>query len=194
MNSKRTTKYLVDRDGTLFDTCRLNTDSYFIAGKSLQIDFDYMKLSLLIHQGASFRELLDACQRSPTAEQALELHSRKKDTFLASISKARLNERIFDEIRECQYAIVSNSSIESTRALLDNFKITLPTSNIFGPNGATRPKPSPDLYLGALASLKWHDRETLALEDSIHGVASASAAGLPVRLVEHFCSLDFKLE
>jgi beta-phosphoglucomutase-like phosphatase (HAD superfamily) len=41
-----------------------------------------------------------------------------------------------------------------------------------------RPKPAPDLYLAVLEGLEASPAEAVALEDSVHGVASAKAAGL----------------
>lgn len=43
-----------------------------------------------------------------------------------------------------------------------------------------RPKPAPDVYLEALRRLDVTVDEVIALEDSHHGVAAASAAGVPV--------------
>lgn len=43
-----------------------------------------------------------------------------------------------------------------------------------------RPKPAPDVYLEALRRLEVTTDQVIALEDSHHGVAAATAAGIPV--------------
>jgi HAD superfamily hydrolase (TIGR01509 family) len=54
----------------------------------------------------------------------------------------------------------------------------------------TNTKPEPDLYIAALEALKIAPDETIALEDSLHGVKAAKAAGIfciaiPNRITKH---------
>lgn len=51
-----------------------------------------------------------------------------------------------------------------------------------------RPKPAPDLYLAALEGLEVSASRALAVEDSVHGVRAAEAAGMPWVQIPHWLS------
>ena len=48
--------YIIDRDGVLFDTCRLNIESYLHATRELNLELNTMALEQSIHSGKSFSE------------------------------------------------------------------------------------------------------------------------------------------
>lgn len=178
---------LVDRDGTLFDTCELNAKSYFSAGKQIGIDFDYELLFSAIHRGLTFVDFLGAANRMPNREEAQKIRILKDEYFLANLGKARLNEGLAQLISGTHFSIVSNGKIESTVALVGHFGIIISPKRIFGPHENLRPKPWPDIYKHALESLACSPHEAVAIEDSEVGEMSALNAGLKVLKVQHFC-------
>ena len=45
---------------------------------------------------------------------------------------------------------------------------------------SARPKPAPDVFLHAAETMKADPRRTFVIEDSVHGIAGAKAAGMRV--------------
>jgi beta-phosphoglucomutase-like phosphatase (HAD superfamily) len=54
----------------------------------------------------------------------------------------------------------------------------------------SRKKPAPDIYLAALDALDCRPGNTVVIEDSANGVASAQAAGLPCMVTQSEYSRD----
>jgi HAD superfamily hydrolase (TIGR01509 family) len=83
-----------------------------------------------------------------------------------------------------EFALVSNSSLERLNACLDAATLSdyFPSERIFSAQGSLpvrRPKPLPDIYLHAVGCLEAKVSDCVAIEDSISGVRSAVAAGIP---------------
>ena len=75
-------------------------------------------------------------------------------------------------------AIASSSPPDWVRGHLERFDLVDRFASINCFEGKVRPKPEPDLYLAACASLDVRPGEALAVEDSPNGVAAAKAAGM----------------
>lgn len=78
-------------------------------------------------------------------------------------------------------AVVSNSGHEYLRIALGVtglFEHLEP--NIFSAHDVANPKPAPDVYLHAAASMRLDPRECLVVEDTVAGVTAARAAGMTV--------------
>lgn len=83
-----------------------------------------------------------------------------------------------------KFALVSNSSLRRLNACLTASALTsyFPANQIFSAHDSLperRPKPLPDIYLHAAKELNAKVADCLAVEDSISGVKSAVAAGIP---------------
>ena len=77
-------------------------------------------------------------------------------------------------------ALCSNCSVDTATTMLQK-SLLLPYFDLVLTNAdVPLNKPSPDIYLKALACLQLRPEEALAVEDSPHGIASARAAGIPV--------------
>ncbi|KTQ97651.1 HAD family hydrolase [Aureimonas ureilytica] len=80
-------------------------------------------------------------------------------------------------------AICSNSSSERLKIVLEPTKLWdrfRPYVYASREVGTKRPKPAPDVYLYGCRQFETEPRETIVLEDSVHGVAAAVAAGCRV--------------
>ncbi len=90
-------------------------------------------------------------------------------------------------------AVVSSSSHHWVDGWLDKLDLTKHFQTIVCRGDAPRIKPAPDLYLEAARRLGLDPAECLVVEDSLNGMKSAIAAGMPVRVVPNrvTASLDF---
>ncbi len=82
-----------------------------------------------------------------------------------------------------QRCICSNSSPERLEMMLGKTGLLpLFSGRIFSARGQPpmKPKPAPDVFLHAAKSLGFDARRTFVIEDSVHGVAAARAAGMRV--------------
>ena len=81
------------------------------------------------------------------------------------------------------YCICSNSSAERLEAMLTRTHLfSFFKGKIFSSldTPSKKPKPSPDVFLHAASAMKADPRKTFVIEDSVHGVAGAKAAGMRV--------------
>jgi HAD superfamily hydrolase (TIGR01509 family) len=78
-------------------------------------------------------------------------------------------------------SMVSNGSVRHVVRSLRRVRLhSALDGHIFSAEQVERPKPYPDVYLHALATLQLEAREVLVVEDSPTGVEAAKKAGLPV--------------
>jgi HAD superfamily hydrolase (TIGR01509 family) len=78
-------------------------------------------------------------------------------------------------------SMVSNGSVRHVDACLRRVRLrSAVDGHIFSAEQVGNPKPSPDVYLHALETLRLKPSETLAVEDSTTGVLAAKSAGIQV--------------
>lgn len=77
-------------------------------------------------------------------------------------------------------AVASNGSRETVLASLRAARIPEVFDAVVALGPTTRPKPAPDLYLEASASLGVEPSESIAIEDSFRGATAARLAGMTV--------------
>jgi len=77
-------------------------------------------------------------------------------------------------------ALATSSSIDDIAPVLKVRSLHQYFSEIFTIESVTKPKPDPEIYLKAAASLRIPPSKTFVFEDSIPGTASARAAGCSV--------------
>jgi HAD superfamily hydrolase (TIGR01509 family) len=92
-------------------------------------------------------------------------------------------------------AVVSSSSHTWVDGWLDRLGMTARFDTIVCRGDAPRIKPAPDLYLAAARRLGLAPEHCLVIEDSLNGVKSAKAAGMPVWVVPNRVTacLDFSM-
>jgi HAD superfamily hydrolase (TIGR01509 family) len=87
-------------------------------------------------------------------------------------------------------AVASNSPRRLVDLALDGGGVTGWFDAVIAGDEVPRPKPAPDLYLEACRRLERPPQQTVAIEDSPAGAASARAAGLYVIGVPYFPDLE----
>ncbi len=77
--------------------------------------------------------------------------------------------------------VASNSSRESLHSMLATAGLAgRSAGRIFSAAEVAHPKPAPDLFLHAEQHMRVPPRDCVVIEDSVHGIAAAVAAGIPV--------------
>lgn len=79
----------------------------------------------------------------------------------------------------CRIALASSSPMRLIRAVLDRFGWQETFEVLRSAENEARGKPAPDVYLATLRALDLAPHQALAIEDSLNGLRSAKAAGLP---------------
>lgn len=74
--------------------------------------------------------------------------------------------------------IASSSSPEEIEAVMDALKIRDEFEGYVSGMMVSNPKPSPDIFLAAVAKLQINPSECIVIEDSMNGVNAAFAAGI----------------
>ncbi|QPC87037.1 HAD-IA family hydrolase [Mesorhizobium sp. NBSH29] len=128
----------------------------------------------------------------------LRLEERSNIPFQASLidqAEALVDRRLANEVRAVdgvheavaavatQYCICSNSASSRLDAMLTKTRLKPHfEGRIFSaldtPSG--KPKPAPDVFLFAAETMKAEPAQTFVIEDSVHGIAGARAAGMRV--------------
>lgn len=178
-------KLLIDRDGTLVGTCRVNFEAYSEAFTELSQPVPG-SLEELLHQGLSWSEIVEKTAPGIQGNLAKEIHARKRKQFCRFFHLLNWNEELIEEIQGRTWAIVSNGSEESTQQILDQRPELKPIA-IVGPNKSLMPKPSSDMYSHLLERFSLTAGEILVIEDSVVGLRSAEGIGLDVLMVQHRC-------
>ena len=180
---------LVDRDGTLFDTCELNIRSFERAFLNLGLRIP-PELSELIHDGAGWQEMRSRFNLHLSYDAERRLLENKKSIFIQNLHIVRINQILYSHLLEFKtWFLVSNASIESSQAIFDYFKIS--QRHLIKPPTKLDPKPSPELYDFTVLQTGFTKSEYLVFEDSERGLTAGLLAGLSVEKVVHFCSLNF---
>lgn len=144
--------------------------------------------------GKPYREILAQIYAdSPTALDELEIEklvAEEEDRAIAHLKvDAKATAGTPDVLSYLhnggfKFALVSNSSLRRLNACLAASALMsyFPTHLVFSAHDSLpvrRPKPLPDIYLHAAKELNTEVSDCIAVEDSISGVKSAVAAGIP---------------
>lgn len=169
---------LFDCDGVLLDTepmgCDCLAQAVTAAGHPMTRDE-----ATMIFSGSAAQESIRMMEKLGlnAAEVFAESDARLFRRFAVDIPEIP---GIFDLLSDCtlQVAVCSNSSIRR----LDLSIATTRLAAFFGPHiysaeHVSRPKPAPDMALHACAALGIAPHEAVFIDDNIHGIACAKAAG-----------------
>lgn len=127
-----------------------------------------------------------------------ELDARRQQTILADLEGAgpmpgvtKVLEKL--RLQEIPLAVVSSSSHAWVDTWLGKLNLSHYFTTIVCRGDAPQIKPAPDLFLEAARQLSLAPAKCLVVEDSLNGLKSASAAGMPVWAVPNRVtrSLDF---
>jgi len=173
-----------DFDGLIFDT----ESACFTAWQQLFADHG---------STLSLSEWIDAIGRAPGDHDPTRLLAAKLGRQLDSKRLRREQQRrerrlllrqpacpgARELIRDAQsaglrLAVASSSEIAWVRRYLRQLGLRRSFETLACASATLRAKPNPDVYLAALAALRVPARAAVALEDSVHGVCAANAAGI----------------
>ncbi len=88
-------------------------------------------------------------------------------------------------------AVASNSVRQSVELMMEKSQLRSYLDAIVSNQDVTHPKPAPDIYLKAAASMGVKPAECLVLEDNPNGIASARAAGCRVMVVHDISDVTY---
>jgi HAD superfamily hydrolase (TIGR01509 family) len=180
-----------DLDGTLIDTEWVFVEAArrLLAGRGIPFDADFMA-SILGTPASNSLPLFIQHFGLPETMEAVA--AEYKQFFLETLDAdhaplmpgaAELLDRL--DARGLPKAIATSSGREyvhhmfGPHGLLDRFAFVLTAEDV------THGKPHPEIFLTAAARFRMPPAEVLVIEDSIHGVRAAKAAGARVALVPH---------
>jgi HAD superfamily hydrolase (TIGR01509 family) len=184
---------LLDFDGTLVDTERLQWRSYERAlapfGVSVGLE-EYRRHFIRAAGGSDW-----ACRRYALPVAPEDLRERKAIEYRALIP---------DEVRPCpgaevllerlagrrRLAVVTNSVRAEVDAILAHLRWTAAFDVVVAREDYRRAKPAPDGYLEAAARLGCAARDCVVVEDTERGVRAGLAAGMPVVAVPSDLTYD----
>ncbi|MBZ9990542.1 HAD family phosphatase [Mesorhizobium sp. BH1-1-5] len=179
-------------DLVIFDCDGVLVDSEIIAAR--------IEAELLTSAGfeISAEELSETYAGLTFKDIMLRVEEKSQIPFQASLidraeelvdRKLRADVRIIDGAREAVVAVsapravCSNSSTERVEFMLEKVRL-LPffAGRIFSGLDipSKKPKPAPDVFLYATEKLGANPKNTFVIEDSVHGIAGARAAGMRV--------------
>ncbi len=117
-----------------------------------------------------------------------DLDARRQAEIVAELESAQPMPGVLEILRKLteagiRRAVVSSSSHQWVDGWLAKLGISGEFETTVCRGDAPQIKPAPDLYLEAARRLGLEPAECLVIEDSLNGVKSAIAAGMPVRVV-----------
>ncbi len=171
---------LFDCDGVLVDTEYMAAVKMTAALQEMgvRVTLDYYLQNL---SGTTFSSIVQRyAEGAMTPEQVIDLITAVEDQVSARV-------RLIDGVEEMlaglsiEKSVVSNSSARTVKHALsvtgiDHFF----RPQIFSSALVAKPKPAPDIYRHAMATLSLPADEIVVVEDSLSGAKAALAAGLKV--------------
>ncbi len=176
---------IFDCDGVLVDSeiVAARVEAELLAKAGFEITPEELAAT---YSGLTFRDILMRIEREADmvlSASLIEEAEKLVDDRLAAEVKAIAGAREAVLASGANRCICSNSSSRRLKTTLTktglwpHFEGRV-FSSLETPSG--KPKPAPDVYLHAAATLGAEARQTFVIEDSVHGVAGARAAGMRV--------------
>ena len=190
---------LLDVDGTLADTEEVHRQAFNAAFAAAGLDWEWSQAlyhELLAVTGGKERiryylqrERPDFSLPADADEFIAGLHKAKTGFYISALASGRVPlrpgvERLLADVRRhgLRLAIVTTTTPDNITALLDH-SFSQDVSGWFEVIAAgavvPRKKPAPDIYHYALQQLRLEPEDCIAIEDSLNGLQSAIAAGVP---------------
>jgi hypothetical protein len=175
-----------DRDGVLFDTCRLNIESYLVAAEKFGLKTRLDLLSKNIHKGLPLNGFYGEVWGDLPQELLQRIRMEKNAVFARGYSSVRLN---FDYVENFLRSdnspfLVTRASIQSTTALLNHFKITF-FENRVANVGSEQSKGS--FFAEMARSYGFEAGLVTVVDDSLENIREADSLGFRTILYPHFC-------
>lgn len=179
---------MVDLDGTLFDTRRVNYLAYKEAIEPYGYIIDYNYYCNFCN-GRHYLDFLP--QITTTDEQILkDMHKRKKEVYSKYLDTAVVNWGLVNLIKRCRdeykIALVTTASKQNTEDILGKFELKWLFDLVLTHDDITMSKPNPE---GFLKAMNWFDakpEECIIFEDSDVGIEAAQRTGATVFVAKGF--------
>ena len=182
---------IVDRDGVLFDTCRLNVDAYSYAAHEIGVELNLELLKMNICAGESAHDFIYAL--TPGLEPSLfaRLSRLKSGYFRENIHLVNFNRDLFKSLQlpSCKNYLLTKASLASTTQLLAHYSISSNFEEVFSLQGSGFNSKVEFLQNFLHGDLRL---KILVIDDSKATVSDFIANGFEAALYPHFCSIDEK--
>lgn len=178
---------IFDLDGTLFDTRRVNYQSYKYALDMFGIDLDFEKFGSQFN-GRLYKVFLP--QLMGGDEHIEEVHDLKIQKYPEFLSEAIPNKSLFSMIDcmkdEFHIALVSTASYDNVYQILDYFGYRDKFELILTQNEVVNKKPDPEGFIKAMKHFNVSPENTIVFEDSDVGVEASERAGCVTYVVRGY--------
>jgi len=183
---------ILDLDGVVAETEDLHRQAYNLtfeeAGVPIHWTYDDYRARLIQSAGSKLKEIPIPEGFSDPGSFHSGLYARKRQFYIDLVRKTRLParpgiHRLLDEAFEAgtQVGIASTCDKEGAfhilKGCLGQQRLNR-LSTVCAGEDAPKRKPAPDIYLLALHNLGVSASSCIAIEDTLHGLESALAAGL----------------
>ena len=179
---------MVDLDGTLFDTKKVNYLAYSEAMEvyGYSLDYDYY---CGFCNGMYYKDFLSHIITADN-EVVEAIHKSKCSNYVKYLNHARLNKKLIEliEILNVEYkiALVTTASKKNTMDILGAFNIVDKFDLILTKEDIKEVKPHPEGFLKAMDFFKASPEECIIFEDSDVGIMAAEQTGSTVFVVKGF--------
>lgn len=192
---------LFDFDGVIADTEWLHSETFrqVLAEAGVFItDEDHDERFLGINDRSAFVKAFAEVGRELTPAEVESLAARKSAYYSRKLDEIRPYAGVPELVRaladRVPLAIASGGRVAEINAILEAQGLRKCFVAVYSADEVPRSKPAPDLFLAAFEAIREVRRRTgaslranqcVAIEDSIHGVRAARAAGLHCIAVAH---------
>jgi HAD superfamily hydrolase (TIGR01509 family) len=190
------TTAIFDMDGTLFDSERIALDCWQAAFRDYGVHVPRKELEMVVGaDGETTRAHLDRHRPADVGFDDLALHARSiRNDYVEQhgLSMKAGSAELLGLLRNrgVKIGLATSTYAERTRENLQKANIAAYFQVIVCGDQIERSKPYPDIYLKALKELQSDPEESIAIEDSDHGIMAAHAAGIRVIYVPDIKEID----
>lgn len=178
---------IFDMDGVLIDACEWHYEALNLALESYGMAISRVE-HVTKYNGLPTQTKLDMLTREKGLSEGVH---QKINKLKQQVTMDVINQRCQPDIQHLdtlaqlrfdgfRLAVASNSIRKTVEAMLSLAGITPWLELMLSNEDVARPKPSPDIYLKAMASLGVEPEQTLIIEDSPQGIHAAKASGAHV--------------
>ena len=173
---------ILDMDGTVVDTTRIEYDAWKQMFEEQQVEFPYEEYIQVL--GAKGSEIVQ--ERIDASEDKIEQLLEKKEMYFKQlVEKNSLQlipdvEKVLQECRKLnlKMALATGSSQEKLDFILERFQISQYFDAFVTADDVENGKPDPEVFLKAAHKLNVPPQECVVMEDATNGVEAAKNAGM----------------
>lgn len=179
---------MIDLDGTLFDTRKVNYLAYQEAMAPYGYSIDYRYYC----DFCNGRYYLDFLPQIATTDLSIlaDIHKRKTVAYKKYLNEAVVNWSLIDIINQCKsvykIALVTTASKQNVYNILELFNLVNLFDLILTHDDVMESKPNPEGYLKAMEYFGCSAEESVIFEDSNVGIQTAEKAGVKVYVVKGY--------